>query len=191
MDKYLRCGLIVLLIALSGCSTNAKKALQMSSFEETLGTNTPTFFMEADQVDISIENYGDLSELVAKDICEKFNMDKDLEGLVKHGLIDNRPTCSGIEGSEEHDIRVVLRRAVGCLIRCLETTILYIDGSNNTLTEFTVENTVGPIGMRTFAVGHMKNLLIASAIIRNRDDPSWSEKLKSFCNNYGNKTICG
>ena len=168
MKKLL--AIVVASVVISGCSTAAIKAWKSADFKKTLGTDDVGFILGYDQFQVVTGRFDreKLIEGYSDDVCKFYNEDQQIFDLVHQGLIEAKPTCfknSSIKGDLIVEVGTLKEK---CFMGCLDKYIKYYTKDGKVLAYSEMKDLPYMEGIR-YSIGHIKNMIIAANIEKNRD----------------------
>ncbi|MEJ2742837.1 MAG: hypothetical protein P8176_10230, partial [Gammaproteobacteria bacterium] len=169
-------------VLIAGCSTAAVKAWKSADFKKTLGTDDVSFILDYDRFQVITGKYYNEKtyENYSKNVCRLYNEDGQLITMVQQGLIQENPTCfksNSLEGDLIVEVGTLKEK---CFMGCLDKYIKYYTKDGKVLAYSEMKDLPYMEGIR-YSIGHIKNMIIAANIQKNRDNPEWVAKLKKAC----------
>jgi hypothetical protein len=184
-------GFSIVMLALSGCATQAMKAWDMSSLVKTLGAENPSFILKYSDFSIHTGLYDNdkVRNLYSKRICESYNEDAQLKALKENGVITSYPKCH--HNSKNNDLKIeVGTTKTRCLLKCIDRYIRYEDGRGIELA-YNEGKKMAYLEAIEYSAGHIKNMVIAANLDAHGDDPAWRNNLERVCKEVKTlKSVC-
>ena len=180
-------------IMLTGCSSAAKKAFNMSDFNKTMGTDTPEFILDYTTINITMGRYDEsdyLRERTPISLCEQFSKKKNIERIHSKNLIANNLKCVGKKHPDTDLLLTISYAKEKCFLGCLDYILQYSNKNSQILAESIIED-MTHLDLLRFVPSHIESMVIAGALSKNKDNPEWNARFKSLCKNDKNfNKIC-